>query len=61
MGTCVAAMDNDDAGKISHQPIKEIKYKQWITGLGLSPDGNTLVVGWGRNNIQTVSTQGWGN
>ena len=61
MGTCCAAMDNADAGNFTHQPVKEIKYKQWITGLGLSPDGSTLAVGYGSDKIQTVSTNGWGN
>ena len=61
MGTCCAAMDNADAGNFTHQPVKEMKYKRWITGLGLSPDKSTLAVGYGSDNIQTVSTKDWGN
>ena len=33
MGTCCAAMDNKDRGNFTHKPIKEIKLKDWISGL----------------------------
>lgn len=59
MGNCCAAMDNADAGNFTHSPTKEMKYKQWITGLSISPGKQTLAVGWGSDNIQTLKTDGW--